>query len=277
MWLIEKLVELSEQEVEKPLPYGKLHLMFFLATVLVTLLICTAFKNASDRTFRIIIGVIATLMIFLEICKQLMISFYRPEGVIIFEYSWYVFPFQLCSIPLYVLPFLASLSDCRLRDLAASFTMTFALVGGVAVYLVPTSVFSVCPAINVHTMLHHGLQIVSGVYTATYYRRRITARFFIDGVIVFTLVFVMAHLLNTVGYDAFVAMGWMAEGTEFNMFHISPRAEQPIPILSTFLRSINPIWILLGYYVIVILFALIVAHSTRYFFTLSRRKRHVKR
>ena len=277
MRLVEKFVELSEREVEIPLPYGKFHLLFFLAIVLVTLLICSAFKNASDRTFRIIIGSIFVLMLLAEISKQLMLNFSRPEGVIIFEFAWYAFPFQLCSMPLYILPFLSLLSDCRLRDLAASFTMTFALVGGIAVYLVPASVFCICPALNVHTMVHHGLQIISGVYTATYYRRRITKRFFVDGTFVFTLVFVMAHLLNTVGYDAFVAMGWMAEGTEFNMFHISPRAEQPIPVLSTFLRSINPIWILLGYYVIVILFALIVAHSTRYFFTLSRRKRYVKR
>jgi hypothetical protein len=150
--------------------------------------------------------------------------------------------------------------------------MTFALLGGIAVYLVPKTVFVTKAAINVQTMLHHGIQIFTGVYTASYYRRRINRKFFLSGFLLFALFFAVANLLNTVGYDLLVSAGLMESGESFNMFYIGPRPEQTLPIFEELLIGVPRILIPIGYFILVTLGAAVLAWISYTVFRLLRKK-----
>lgn len=271
MELLEKMVDFVNIEVEEPIAFGPLHLLFIFLVVALSVFLCIKFKDSYDRTFRLIIGGAFVIMLILEVIKQVLFRMSVVDGEIVYEYAWSDFPFQLCSTPLYVLPFLAILPDGRLRDLAASYTMTFALIGGISVYTIPQTVFSCNGATNIQTMIHHGLQIVTGVLTAVYYRRRINTRFFIGGVSVFALMIAIACILNTVGYDTFVSLGWMAEGDSFNMFYISPRADQSVPVLSELLKSFPPAVYIVGYFVALTLIAALLTYLFGTLYKLSRK------
>lgn len=265
MGFIKRLVDLVNIEIEEPAAFGGFHFSCIILVLVACYLLYLLSRDISDRGFRRIIGVCFCIMLTLELFKQLSMSFQLVDGKLVFEYLWDAFPFQLCSTPLYVLPLLSLLPDCRLRDVLASYTMTFGLIGGVAVYLVPKTVFTFRAAINVQTMVHHGIQIVTGVFTALYYKKRITHRFFFGGVALFGVFFAIANVLNTVGYDFFVRMGWMADGAAFNMFYISPRADQTIPMFEDLVRSVHPAIAIIGYGILLVIGAYVLYSLARIF------------
>ena len=263
MGFITKMINFVHTEAAEPRAFGILHLLFIFMVIGISVLLCVKLRDASDSTFRTVIGGAFFVMLMLEVLKQIFVPMSIIDGEIVYDYVWGDFPFQLCSTPLYVLPFLSFLPDGRVRDLAASYTMTFALIGGVAVYLTPKTVFSCRVAINVQTMIHHGLQIITGVFTAAYYRHRLNRRFFLGGVSVFAVLFLVANVFNTVGYDFLVSHGFMAEGETFNMFYVSPRADQTTPIFAEIFKSVPPIVFILGYFVVLTLGAALIIYCTK--------------
>ena len=276
MKVIENIIKWINAEMEGPSSGGNLHILFTIGVVVVSALMVMKLRDADDGTFRILIGVMFGVMLVLEIIKQVFTNMSVVDGEITFSYSWGQLPFQLCSTPLYVLPFLSFLPDCRLRDFAAAYTMTVSLIGGIAVYLTPKTVITARIFSNIQTLIHHGIQIVSGVYTAAYYRRRISRRFYFDGICVFAIMFAIANLLNTIGYDLLVANGLMAEGDCFNMFYISPRQDQPTPVLSDLLKSLPAVIYIAGYFIVVSFGAFLIMYFINYVYKNLDRRREMR-
>ena len=241
MLFFEWIVNLFKIEMKEPAAFGGLHLACLLFVLILTSFLVVRYKDANDSTFRLVIGASFLVMLIFEAAKQVALTLLSGS------YPWDIFPFQLCSTPLYVLPLLALLPDCRPRDIFASYTMTYALIGGVAIYLVPSTVFGTGVALNVQTMVHHGLQIVTGVYTAAYYRKRINLAFFLGGVSLFALFYSIANFLNSLFYDVLVSRGAIGAGAHFNMFNLSPRDGFRVPILSGAFDALPPSVFIVGY------------------------------
>ena len=244
--------------------FGGLHFAFFFGVILTSVLLCVCFRDADDKTFRRIIAVMFLVMFVGEALKQLVYPLRIVNGELVYEYDWSFFPFQLCSTPIYVLPLVAFLPDSKVRDAAAAYLMTYGLTGGVAVYLFPSTVFVDPVFINYQTMIHHGIQIVSGVYIAAYYRRKLGKSFYIGAVCVFAVTYTVAFLLNTVFYDILLRMGWIGRTDVFNMFYISPRQGMMLPSLFDFMEQLPPIVYMPGYFVVLSLAALLLVVGSKH-------------
>lgn len=227
----EKIIHFLEPEMTRPTNYGWFHLMFFGIVILSTVLLCVFFKNCRDKTFRKIMLIGWVIMLALEIYKQLVFSFeLGDDGTVTWEYLWYAFPYQLCSTPLYVLPFVAFMKESGVRDAFVAYMSLFALFGGVAVYFYPNDVFVQTIGINIQTMIHHGLQIVLGIFCTVYCRKKFNTKFLLKSIAVFAGAVTIAVLLNEAVYGAFNAKGIE---DAFNMFYISRHFECTLPILSS--------------------------------------------
>ena len=268
MKLVERLVEIANFTGNEADTLSPIHIVSILVVVALCAILCIYLRDAKPKTFRITVGVMFGIMLVLEIFKQVFRPMSIVDGAIVYEYDWVMFPFQLCSTPLYILPLLSILPDCKVRDFAAAYTGTYALIGGLAVYLKPTTVLTTFIFTNVQTMIHHGLQIVSGVYALAYYRRRINARFFFGGVAVFGVVFAIANLFNTVFHSMMLSIGAMPEDAIFNMFYISPRPDQATPMLSDILKSFNPLILIVGYFLALTICAWIVLYGFKAVYSL---------
>ena len=110
-----------------------------------------------------------------------------------------------------------------------AYIATFSLFAGIIVMILPTSVFTGTVFINVQTMVHHGLQVVFGVYMAAYNRRHLNKRFFAWCMIVFAAFAATALILNVTVYPALLEKGLTED---FNMFYISPYLNNDLPVLS---------------------------------------------
>lgn len=273
MKLLEGLISVINIEMEEPAAYGGFHLFCALVVAFLGALLALRYKDSGDRTFRQVIGAMFFVMFAFELMKQTLFCMSVEEGRVVYEYNWTDFPFQLCSTPLYVLPLLAFAPDGWLRDMAAAYTMTFAFIGGLATYIVPGTIFTTSVFRNIQTVIHHGVQIVSGVYTASHCRRRVSRRLYLLGVGLFSALYLVANLLNTVGYKLLVSLGAFEEGYSFNMFYVSPRADQSTPMLNDFFDLVSPIAFIVVYFIALCFGAALIMYAVRKLTELSDRRK----
>ena len=93
-----------------------------------------------------------------EIWKQYCITFIINEH----HYDWWYFPFQLCSIPMYVcllLPFVRE----KARDILLTFLKTFGLMGGIFTFFDTSGLHYPYAPLTAHSYLWHVLLIILGI------------------------------------------------------------------------------------------------------------------
>ncbi len=230
MNFFETILYFLQAEMERPTPYGIFHVCCLLLTVGATVFLVLRCRNVSDRTVRRICLGVWIAMVALEVYKQLVYSMDVTDGVATWDYQWYAFPFQFCSTPLYAFPFIIWLKDGRLRNAFIGFFATFSLFGGLAVMIYPGDVFIRMTGINIQTMVHHGSQVVMGIFLFAYYRNRMPFRRLAGSVAVFAGFAATAMLLNEVMFAYFTRIAMIDE--TFNMFFISPHFPCTLPVLS---------------------------------------------
>ncbi|MBQ9070145.1 MAG: YwaF family protein [Clostridia bacterium] len=233
MTIIEKIHNFLDYEIETPSSYGAFHIVSLVLIVAFTVFLCKAFKNSDEKSERRIAFWCWIVVVVLEIYKQLNFSISFEEGVFVWDYSWYSFPFQFCSSPIYVLPLVAFLPSGKVREALVAFLGTFSLFAGLAVCIYPNDVYISTLGIDIQTTVHHGLQVVLGIFFAL---RRFDCEnppkkksYLLGAISVFAVFAGTAMLLNIVGYHALTALGI---DETFNMFYISPYFECTLPVLS---------------------------------------------
>ena len=244
MEVIGKILEILQTSMDVPTAYGWFHLMFVILTVIATVLLCVFFRDCDKKTFKRIVMISWIIMIFFEVYKQVSNSFFYSDGKIVFDYPWIYFPFQLCSTPFYVLPFIFLLKDGKVKDIFMSFLMSFSLFGGLAVMLYPGDVFNNMVGINIQTMFHHGIQTMMGIYCMVYNRKRLNFKFWLQGVYLFIPLVFIALGLNISIYNILDSMGIHET---CNMFFIGPYYPCTLPVLSMIYPMVPYIVFLLIY------------------------------
>lgn len=112
------------------------------------------FTHRSDILF-FVCGVV---MLISEIWKQLVLTFAVGHG----SYNWWYFPFQLCSIPMYVLLALPWLRRDMMRRTALVFLMSYGLLGGIAAFADTSGLHYPLAALTLHSFSWHILLILIG-------------------------------------------------------------------------------------------------------------------
>ena len=236
---MEQIYNFFDMEMPRPTNYGWFHILFILIAISATVLLCVFFKDAKDKIFRRIMLISWLTMVILEIYKQLNYSISFPDGVFTWDYQWYAFPYQFCSTPLYILPFLAFMKEGKVRDFFEAYISTFSLFAGLVVFIYPNDVFIKTIGINIQTMVHHGLQIVLGVYCAVYNRKKLNFKYFLKAIPVFMVLLVIAVILNETA-GAYIKTAF---DETFNMFYISRLFPCTLPVVSLFYPPVLP-WFL---------------------------------
>ena len=97
------------------------------------------YESPENRRFFFICGL---FMLSGEIWKQLTLTFILGGG----QYNWWYFPFQLCSIPMYILLIYPRIRRTALKQALLTFLMCYGLLGGIAVFLPTPPAFTIrCP------------------------------------------------------------------------------------------------------------------------------------
>lgn len=194
-------------QIDTPKPYGLLHISFVAGgTLLCAFLLYKLKKSKSADKVLCLCGVILLL---LEVYKQLF--YYYNSGEV---YPWRIFPFQLCSIPMYLCIVLPLFRNSRIKDYIYDFLFIFSTLGGVMVLLVPSGVMSSYLTINIHSFLWHIILVFIGLFTVVTGKARVNIKAYGKAVTVFLICSVIAFIINVLLTDA-------SKG-EITMFFIGP-------------------------------------------------------
>lgn len=163
-------------------------------------------------TERKITGGAGVFLLVTEVVKQLMLTFAVNGG----KYYWWYFPWQLCSIPMYVC--LAAAVGGSI-DVCLSYLATFGLMGGVAAFFDTGGFVLDHPLLTVHSYVWHFVIVGVGLYAAV---KRKSFRF-LPPLLVYLGSAAIAEIINVAAFDAGCR--------PINMFYISPRYLFPLMIL----------------------------------------------
>lgn len=244
MKIIETILKALEHSMTTPTNYGWFHIMFIGIVIASTTILCILFKDKEDKTIRKICLICWLIIVVLEIVKEIEFSSYFENDKLLWDYPWYIFPFQLCSTPLYILPFVIFVKNEKVRKFFISYMMTFSLFGGLAVYFYPNDVFVSTTIINIQTMIHHGIQVVLGIFLVVVNRKNYNFKYFLKGILVFVVLSIIALTLNIIMYHVFQNKGL---DETFNMFYVSPYFDCTLPVLSAIYPKVPYIVFLLIY------------------------------
>lgn len=143
---------------EIPKMFGTFHCV----SLIICLFTCICFyllarKRTNKKDF-IVITVVISLLIISEIYKQ--VFHYSLSG----KYNWGAFPFQLCSVPMYLGIINLFLKEGKVRDAIYRFIAFTGIVGGAAMMIVASHVLGAYVILNIHTMFWHTSLMALGIY-----------------------------------------------------------------------------------------------------------------
>lgn len=148
-----------------------------------------------------------------EIWKQVYLTFCLNGG----SYDWWHFPFQLCSMPMYLLLLLPYLKEGRLRQALLSFLMCYGTLGGIAAFADTSGMHYPVLSLTVHSYLWHLLQIAAGIASGMVFCRDTAPcrplKSFLDASLLYLVFCGAASLINCL----------VSPHAVINMFYINPR------------------------------------------------------
>ena len=226
---------------DKPPMFGLFHIVCLVVILLLSLLVIFALKNISVKKYKVILFISWIILVILEVIKEYGAT-YRNE----MEYPWYVFPFQLCSMIFYVTPLIVFINPDRgkatkyIYDASIAFFSTYLFMGGLVTVINADTILSTVVYNSVHSMIHHGAQVVLGILTMVVYRKEFDNKMFLKGISLFLFLVGIAFMMNEVFHSIY------PDNLRFNMFYIS-RFNHPPGITDIIFNNVPYIVYLLIY------------------------------
>lgn len=212
-------------EATAPEAYGLYHIVWLALIAGLTVFAVLQGRKHNAETVNRVVFLTAVVVFALEIYKQFVFTFGDGSGEA--SYSWYAFPFQFCSTPMYVGLLLGIFRKGRVRQMLLSYLSCYALFAGLAVMLYPNDVYVRTVGINIQTMVCHGSMVVIGGYLLGSGQVQLEWKTLLKAMPVFAVCVAIAATLNELAYR----VGILQEHT-FNMFFISPYLECTLPVYS---------------------------------------------
>ncbi len=228
-----KVLEILNADMVKPEMYGIFHLSFFIASIVLGIVLCKLVPKPDIRFMRKFLLILSIFIIVLEIYKQINYSFSYTDGIK-YDYQWYAFPFQFCSTPMYIGLLAGIAKKGKFHDSLVAYLATFALFAGLCVMFYPADIYVDTIGINIQTSICHGSMISVGIFLlGTGYIKR-EHKTILKAIPVFACLVAAAAVMNEAAYF------WgLLENETFNMFFISPHCAPSLPVYSL-VQSVVP-------------------------------------
>ena len=146
----------------QPEPYSSFHILMLVIGIPVTVFLAWKTRLVSAHTHDMILLVLGILLILSEIYKQLF-HFYIVDH---HTYDWWIFPFQLCSLPMYISVIIPFVKKQKPKLILETFLMDICLLGGIMALLFPSGMMHSYVVLTWHSFLWHFILIFLGVHIA---------------------------------------------------------------------------------------------------------------
>ena len=198
--------------MDKPPIYGAFHLAFSGIGIIAAM--AAAFflrkKNTAKQVDRIILAAGILLAVF-ELYKQLFYYYVLYDS----DYYWWIFPFQLCSIPIYFCLIAPFLREGKLKDALYSFLGSYTLLSGAIVFVSPDGMLFEYWTLTLHSFLWHIILVFIGFYLGFAGRTGAVKNGFLRAILVYAALCAVALAINVIF--------WERAEANINMFYLGPK------------------------------------------------------
>lgn len=151
---------LTAWSMETPKPYGAFHLTVLLVGLGLSVWAAWRLRRIGEQKSRMLLFGIGVFLAVCEVYKQLFYAVYLYNGT----YPWWIFPFQLCSVPMYLCLIAPLLRPGRVRQGMYSFMMIYNLLGGFMALMEPSGLVHPYWTLTLHAFLWHIAIVFVGLY-----------------------------------------------------------------------------------------------------------------
>lgn len=218
---MEEFLHFLVSEMEEPGVISWFHFIALIPIIIAAILVPYFFRNTSEKNYKRILFFAWITLIVLGSIKQVVKS-YHYGNPSYWEYSYKDFPFNLCSMIYYFIPiilFVNKEKHPKIVDAAIGYMCFISLIGAILVCIYCKLATSRLIYINIHTFIHHGTQVILGVFIYVWNRNTITIKTFYRSLIAFAITVVIAIIINVSFYPHYI-----------NMFFINPMFITNIPV-----------------------------------------------
>jgi len=235
--MITGILDMTAWRIEAPQLFGSFHIIAALLSVAAAVIASVFFSRRirNEKDVRRILAVTGWLLLFLEVYKQFFLYYIVNKGA----FDFWFFPFQLCSVPMYLcllLPLFKSDSRVTLMTFMSGYTF----VSAAAALIYPEDMLRPYIALTIHGFIWHGLLlfislliILTGCTDASLKGLRRAAALFAILSIIALIINIAAEAVMPAIRDAHpsVSHDWAA------MFYLNPFHISPQPVISTIQKT----------------------------------------
>lgn len=196
--------------MEKFKSYGLIHLSLLFIGVTISVYMSYRLRNSEEAKVDKILFKCGLFLLVSEIYKQLFYTFYIENG----SYPYWIFPFQLCSVPMYLCLLLPFIKKQKIKDMIYNFMASYNLMGGFISFLEPSGLIHEYVSLTAHAFVWHMMLVFIGLLIISTKLAAKTLRDFPKAMLTYLCLCLIAYIINLIFYDK-------SNGT-INMFFIGP-------------------------------------------------------
>ena len=246
--LLFRILQMTAWRMEAPHMYGVFHIAAVIIVVIAAIAGAAAVSRRKSSVIRTL-AVTGWVLAAMELYKQLFLCFIVNGGA----YDWWDFPFQLCSVPMYMcilLPVLEHGRDYSSQTIAANrtnpvfsailtFLATYTFVGAAAALAVPEDFMRSYVSLTLHGFIWHGILlficltvVFSGIADLSWRGFRRATMLFLGLCVIAVVINVLAEPVMASAHAAGLVPNQYAAMFYLNPFHLSPQ-----PVVGTVQKS----------------------------------------
>ncbi len=213
--MILQWLEMTAFRMDVPKLFSAFHITASLLTTLCAWLLSSLIRRMNRQHIIRIFFLSGILLLIMEVYKQAFMYFIEEGG----HFNWWWFPFQLCSVPMYLvtaLPFLSS----KHQDTVFTFLSTYGLTASAAALIWPQDMLRSYVMMTGHAFIYHGFLLF---FAFVCLRRHMIEHSFMPSLILFAACAGIAEVINFISHLA---------GGNADMFYISPFVKTLQPVFT---------------------------------------------
>ena len=190
---MEQLLRLTALPMETPPVYGRFHLLFVVFGCAVAIAAAWLLRGCrSEKAAGRVFGIIGIILLLGEIYKQLFHFVIIGKG----SYDWWIFPFQLCSLPMYLCLLMPLIHSSNRRQVLATFLLDFGLLGALGTFIDPSGLMHPDLILTLHGFVWHVILVFLGFYILMSGQADLSLRGFGRTLPLFAFCCILAEIFN---------------------------------------------------------------------------------
>ena len=212
---LQSFLEMTSWRTTAP-PIGSfIHIYAAIVTIGAAFFFAVKFSYSTEKKRMHILTGMGWVLLIMELYKQFFYFYIVNDGA----FDWWFFPFQLCSVPMYMcilLPFVSK----KLQTTFLTFMTGFTFVSALAALIYPEDMLRSYISLTAHGFIWHGILLFISLLIAISGMADLSIKGFGRSVVLFLVLCAAAVLINVLAEP--LAQSGAVPDSYPNMFYLSP-------------------------------------------------------